>query len=95
MPVWEVVQGLELFEVQVVSLTSDGAKPNRKFFRLCQVKEKTSVSYKTSNPFREGAEVYFFCDAPHLLKTARSNSFAHSGSRHMMVNYYRNRHIMM
>ena len=88
--VWEVIEPLELFEIPVVSLTSDGAKPNLRFYRLCQQKpkgERSGVPYKTSNPYRE-EELFFICNAPHLLKTARncfSNSFAHSESRTMQV----------
>ena len=32
-------------------------------------------TYKTSNPFAEGRDIYFFCDPPHLLKTARNCFF--------------------
>ena len=90
--VWEAVEALEMYDIPVVSLTSDGAKPNRRFYRLCQQQEKEkpkAIPYKSTNPFREGEELFFFCDAPHLLKTARncfSNSYAHSQSRNMMVN---------
>ena len=87
--VWEVTEALELFDVEVVSLTSDGGKPNRRFYRLCQEKQKRgSLPYKTTNPYRADMQMYFFCDVPHLLKTTRncfSNSFAHSQSRHMMI----------
>lgn len=87
---WEVIEALELYEIPVVSLTSDGAKPNRWFYSLCQKQQSghVDVPYKTSNPYRENEDIYFFCDAPHLLKTARncfSNSFAHSNSRKMEV----------
>ena len=87
---WEVIEALELFEIPVVSLVSDGAKPNRRFYNLCQVDQQAAagVPYKTTNPFRQDSELYFFCDAPHLLKTTRncfSNSFAHSQSRKLKV----------
>ena len=82
---WEVIEALELFDIAVVSLTSDGAKPNRRFYSLCQLDDHNlKVPYKTNNPYRAGSELYFFCDAPHLLKTTRncfSNSFAHSQSQ--------------
>jgi len=83
--VWSVVEALELYDIPAVSLTNDGAKPNRRFFHLCQV-EKTAVPYKTDNPYKKKTDLFFFCDPPHLLKTARncfSNSFAHSKSRKM------------
>ena len=85
---WSVVEVLELYDIPAVSLTSDGAKPNRQFFHLCQ-EERTAVPYKTDNPYRKKEDLFFFCDPPHLLKTARncfSNSFAHSKSRNMKVN---------
>ena len=80
-----------MYDIPVVSLTSDGAKPNRRFYSMCQQQGKgecKDVPYKTFNPFREGKDLFFFCDAPHLLKTACncfSNSFAHSNSRKMQV----------
>ncbi len=87
--VWEVAEALKLFDVKVVSFTSDGGKPNRRFYRLYQEKPKKGVlPYKTTNPYRADTQLYFFCDAPHLLKTTTnsfSNSFAHSQSRYMMV----------
>ena len=85
--VWEAVEALEVFDIPVTSLTSDGAKPNRRFYRMCQ-KNKRALPYKTFNPFRKNEAVFFFCDVPHLLKTARncfSNSFSHSKSRTMQV----------
>ena len=82
--VWEVIEALELYNIPVVSLTCDGAKSNRRFYRMCMGTELN----KTHNPFRTDNDLYFFCDVPHLLKTARncfSNSFAHSHSRKMEV----------
>ena len=84
--VWSVVEALELYDIPAVSLTNDGAKPNRRFFHLCQA-EKTAVPYKTDNPYKKKTDL-FFCDPPHLLITARncfSDSFAHSKSRKMKV----------
>ena len=84
------MEALELFNIPVVSITGDGAKSNRRFYKICQTnKKKTSVPYKSINPFQKNRDLYFFSDAPHLLKTARncfSNSFAHSCSRKMQVN---------
>ena len=85
---WEAVETLELYNIPVVAITSDGAKPNRRFYHLCSTSKSMSVPYKTTNCFRKDTELYFFCDPPHLLKTARncfSNSFAHSRSRKMQV----------
>lgn len=77
-----------MYNVTVVSLTSDGAKMNRRFYRMCQQKGRGVLPYKTCNPYNSSSELFFFCDVPHLLKTARncfSNSFAHSQSRKMQV----------
>ena len=75
----EVVEALEMYDIPVVSLPCDGAKPDRRFYKMCQEVMKDqpkSVPYKTFNPLREEKDdiVYFFCDAPHLhlLKTARN-----------------------
>ena len=92
---WEVIESLEMYEIPVVSITSDGAKANRRFYSMCQQLHQKDgqpkgVPYKTSNPLREEKDLFFFCDGPHLLKTARncfSNSFAHSKSRKMQVKY--------
>jgi len=48
--VWDVIQSLELYDIQVVSLSSDGAKPNRRFYGLCQ-EEPSTILYKTTNPY--------------------------------------------
>ena len=87
---WEVIESLELFNIYVATLTSDGARQNRRFYTLCQSSSKKGihVSYKTSNCYRKDEELYFMCDVPHQLKTARncfSNSFSHSKSRNMQV----------
>ena len=84
---WEVIEALELFEIPVVSLSSDGAESNRRFYMLCQ---SAGIPYKTTNTFQQDYDLYFFCDAPHLLKTTRncfSNSFAHFKSRMLKVNH--------
>ena len=55
-----------MYEIPVVSITSDGAKANRCFFSMCQqlkAKKTKDPPYKTSNPFREEKDL-FFCDAP-------------------------------
>ena len=89
---WDVIEALELYDIPTVSLTSDGASANRRFYKLCQIPDKqvaaANVPYKTANPYRQDSDLYFFCDAPHLLKTTRncfSNSFAHSKSRKLKV----------
>lgn len=85
--VWEVVESLELNGLPVVSVTSDGASQNRHFYKLCRSAD-LDLPYKTTNPFDRERFIYFFCDPPHLIKTARncfSNSYAHSLSQQMQV----------
>ena len=82
--VWEVIQSLELYGIEVISLTSDGAKPNRRFYSLCQ-QESTDTPFKTTNPYSSAnplhgsSNLFLFCDPPHLLKTTR-NCFSHCQS---------------
>lgn len=60
---WEVIERLELHGLNVVTVTSDGAAPNRRFYRLCALEEVSGdVVYKTKNPFRRGQDIYFICD---------------------------------
>ena len=85
--IWEVIEALELNGIQVISITCDGISSNRKFFKLCKT-SVGSLTHKTVNPFRRDCFIYFFCDPPHLLKTARNcfaNSHAHSHSRQLEV----------
>ena len=84
--VWETVERLQACGLTVMALTSDGASPNRKFFKMHG--DKKNLVYKTSNPFEEDRYIYFFSDVPHLLKTTRncfSNSFSHMKSRALWV----------
>ena len=87
--VWNVVEALELNEIDVTFITCDGLSANRKFFHISKDKEESlRFPYKTTNPYAQDKCLYFFCDVPHLLKTARnclSNSFSHSCSRRLKV----------
>ena len=85
--VMEVVEALELSNVAVVAVTSDGASPNRMFYKLCRLPTGLKVPYKTRNPYAD-REIFFFCDPPHLMKTARncfSNSHSHANTRALQV----------
>ncbi|XP_038062325.1 uncharacterized protein LOC119732793 [Patiria miniata] len=76
---WEAVLWLETAGLQVRGLVSDGASPNRKFYRLHGESSETSVpTYCTPNPFDPNRKIFFLCDVPHLLKTTRNN-FENSG----------------
>ena len=88
--VFEVVEALELHGFPVVSITSDGNSPNRKFYRMCGVEKSTTLVYKTPNPYALNRDIFFFCDPPHLLKTTRNNfanSYAHTNSRTLWVSF--------
>ena len=85
--VFDVIEYLEVQGFPVVSITSDGNSPNRRFYRICGLSDERPT-YKTSNPFADGRDIYFFCDPPHLLKTARNcfaNSYSHSRARILWV----------
>ena len=85
--VWEVVQWLERCGLNVIAFSSDGAAPNRKFYKM-HASSNDGLVYKTRNPFCEDRYIYFICDVPHLMKTTRncwSNSFAHKNSRALWV----------
>lgn len=84
--IWEVIETLELNLLPVISITSDGASHNRRFYKLCSL---DGINYKTKNPFAPDRYIYsFFCDPPHLLKTAHncfSNSYSHLKSCKLQV----------
>ena len=84
MPIfWEAVCILETnCNLWVIGATSDGASQNRRFYRLHKPLDGESdkdVCYRTLNLFAPHRFVYFFADAPHLIKTTR-NCLLHSGS---------------
>ena len=80
---WEAVCILESScNFWVVAATSDGASPNRRFYRIHKPLDgdvEKDVCYRTMNPYAPHLFVYFFSDAPHLVKTTR-NCLPHSGS---------------
>ncbi len=88
--IWEAIQRLELNGLSVISVTADGASPNRKFFRMYKnPKDKDIFIHKARNLYSiENRWVYFFSDPPHLIKTI-CNCWSHSvfgGTRLMKVN---------
>ncbi len=80
---WRAVSMLEITcGLAVVGATGDGASQNRKFFLMhesIQGNDGKNVVYCTKNLFAPERNIYFFSDAPHLLKTAR-NCLFNSGS---------------
>ena len=92
--VWGCVRQLETAGFKVLATTCDGASSNRKFIGL-HGKDGEFI-YKTVNPFSdEPRPLFFFSDAPHLIKTVRNcwaNSFAHTNSRTLWVS---NVHVLL
>jgi len=80
---WKAVCLLEMScNLRVVAATSDGASPNRTFFKMHKgFVSGDIVVYRTPNIYAEDENtfIYFFSDIPHLLKTLRNN-LLHSGS---------------
>ena len=77
MPIfWEAVCILETnCNLWVIGATSDGASQNRKFYRSHKLVDGGSdkdVCSCTMNKFAPHRFLYFFADAPHLIKTTRN-----------------------
>ena len=84
MPIfWEAVCILETTcNLWVIAATSDGASPNRRFYRLHNDLDgitDSDVCYRTVNLFAPPRFIYFLSDVPHLVKTTR-NCLKSSGS---------------
>ncbi|KAJ8025305.1 Transposable element P transposase [Holothuria leucospilota] len=73
---WEAVCILECTcNLWVIAVTSDGASPNRRFYNMHNAMvgdDSRSVTYCTQNLYSPHRSIYFFSDAPHLIKTARN-----------------------
>lgn len=74
---WRGVAILELkVNLNVVAAISDGASTNRRFFQLHDSfggnVSDTNIVYKTKNLFSLGRWIWFFADAPHLVKISRN-----------------------
>ena len=90
---WEAVCILETTcNLWVIAATSDGASPNRRFYRLHKPLDGDAdgdVCYCTVNLYAPHRYVYFFSDAPHLVKTTRNclkSSGSGSNTRYMWNN---------
>ena len=74
---WRAVAILEVnCRLKVIAATGDGASPNRRFIRMHTALDGT---YRTINLFVPDRSIYFFSDAPHLIKTS-GNCLLNSGS---------------
>ena len=80
---WEAVAVLEIScNLWVIAVTSDGATPNRIFYRMHKDLDDDSgkdVCHCTINLYAPHRFIYLFSDALHLVKTTR-NCLYHSGS---------------
>ena len=80
---WKAISILEITcKLPVITVVSDGASPNRKFYNLHAPLDELNtkdVTYRTINLFEPKRYIWFFADAPHLLKTAR-NFIYHLGN---------------
>ena len=92
--VWSATGALESIGLKVRAWICDGAAQNRKFFNLHQDPKIMQLGplYYTVNHFaHDNLErvIYFVCDVPHLVKTARNNlenSHGNLKSRNLMKN---------
>ena len=76
---WEAVLVLEVIcELPVVACVSDGASPNRKFYKMHKFMDycvDEDIVYRTINIYAPERFIWFFADAPHLMKTLRNCIF--------------------
>ena len=72
--VWEAIYRLERIQLKVLAITADGASTNRLFFKIHNPNAtRDAITYKVYNPHApDGRFLYFFSDAPHLIKTVRN-----------------------
>lgn len=71
---WKVIGRLTRLGFEVLAVTCDGAKNNRKMFSM--LVPLGQLPYKTTNIHQSTQRtIYFICDPPHVLKTIR-NCFA-------------------
>ena len=90
---WKAVCVLELAcNLWVCATVSDGASPNRRFYELhAEIAGNSSegIVHATVNLFCLSRKIYFFSDAPHLVKTTR-NCLFNSGSGKRTRNLWNN-----
>ena len=73
---WKAISNLEITcKLPVITVVLDSASPIRKFYSLHAPLDELNtkdVTYRTINLFEPKHYIWFFADAPHLLKTARN-----------------------
>ena len=89
--IWDGVETLHTVGFRVRAFIADGASTNRKFFKM-HSSDRHRLTYATRNRYsHESRDVFFICDAPHLMKTIRNNwenSGCNSKTRTLMVSRY-------
>ena len=69
--VWKAIERLTRLGFQVLAIVCDGAKNNRRMFNLHST--DSELCYKTQNIYSKSKHpIFFICDPPHLMKTARN-----------------------
>ena len=82
---WKAVAILELLcNLWVIAVTSDGASPNRFFYRMHKNlhNDNCDICFKTINLYARYRNISFIADAPHLIKTARNCLHNSDGGKH-------------
>ena len=85
----EATRILESIGLLVRAYVSDGASPNRKFYKMLLTDDDDNI-YWTWNPCDNTRKIYFISDVPHLLKTTRNcmeNSHWNKDTRNLHVRY--------
>ena len=94
---WKAVAVLELTcNLWVVAATSDGASPNRKFYKIhsgISTDTDKNVTYKVKNLFATHRDIFFFSDVPHLIKTSR-NCLYHSSTNSTRYMWNNGHHLL-
>ena len=93
MPIfWRAVAILEdTCKLPVIATVSDGAAPNRAFYRIHSMLTQGTITdeviYRTINLYARERFIWFFADAPHLIKTTRNCVFnSGTGKSRLMWN---------
>uniref|UniRef100_A0A7M5VEW6 THAP-type domain-containing protein n=1 Tax=Clytia hemisphaerica TaxID=252671 RepID=A0A7M5VEW6_9CNID len=73
---WKCVSILEIScQLKVIATVADGASTNRRFAKMNRDQDDVKCSevvYRTINVYAPERYIYFFADAPHLIKTSRN-----------------------
>ena len=92
---WHATGILEMAGFKVDAMVSDGASPNRRFYWLHQLADRSNLSnddvvYWVWNRYDKLRKIYYFCNVLHLMKTLRNNlenSHGHNHTRQLMISF--------